>query len=614
MPRPSPIRRKTSLLFVSPWLLLAALALLALIIAVFAIHNLQRERRLVVSNLVHRGQALAHFVAAGARAGMMGMPGGADRLQDLMAEAATAPDIEYLAVVGEDGKVVAASAAELLDTVLARDSASLEEGPGGVRWHLLDGRGATGRVLEVVSPFDPFRRPPPRQGRRWRQPLAGGPGPPPGPLDGAPGASGWCRNLLEPPPGAPVRYQLLVGLDPAELDQVLAEDRLQIAFLGLALLLVGAGGLISLWAVQSYRVSQEALASVQAFTALIVSRLPVGIVAVDGQGRINTLNRVAEGLFGLSAAGARGRAPAEILPAAIAPLLATPGNGEVLDQELVLAAATGKTHFLAASAVPVVSPEGAAMGRVLLLHDLSELKELEARLRRHDRLAALGRMAAGVAHEVRNPLSSIKGFATFLAGKLPAASREQGIAELLASEVERLDRSIGALLDYTRPLPLRLEAVAMAPFLDTALALMASDAAELGVRIETAYAPDLPVVQADQDRLKQVFLNLFLNALQAMPAGGVLAVQAAAGPRGGVEIRVADTGPGIPAQILDRVMEPYVTTKANGTGLGLAIASKIVEEHGGSLTLANRPEGGAEARLTLPAQPPGPGAAESRPG
>ncbi len=156
------------------------------------------------------------------------------------------------------------------------------------------------------------------------------------------------------------------------------------------------------------------------------------------------------------------------------------------------------------------------MGRVLLMYDLSELKRLEKEIQRHDRLVALGKMAAGVAHEVRNPLSSIKGFATLLGSKFKDGSQEHEAADLLVQEAERLNRSITELLNYARPTPLRKESVDLGEIVDQGLKLISSDAQVLGVKTSLDVEPDLPAISVDKDKINQVLLNLYLNGLQAM--------------------------------------------------------------------------------------------------
>jgi len=219
-------------------------------------------------------------------------------------------------------------------------------------------------------------------------------------------------------------------------------------------------------------------------------------------------------------------------------------------------------------------------------------------------LVALGKMAAGVAHEVRNPLSSIKGFATLLGSKFKEGSNEHEAADLLVQEAERLNRSITELLNYARPTALRKESVNMGEMVDLSLKLISSDAQALGVNITLDIEPDLPLISVDRDRINQVLLNLYLNGLQAMEqsaAGKELKVSVHHNKENkALVIEVQDTGSGISQDDLDKVLDPYFTTKPEGTGLGLALAYKIIDEHKGSIHFASIQGNGTSVTVTLP--------------
>ena len=197
---------------------------------------------------------------------------------------------------------------------------------------------------------------------------------------------------------------------------------------------------------------------------------------------------------------------------------------------------------------------------------------------RSERLAALGKMAAGVAHELRNPLSSIKGLALVLQSRFQENNGDRETATILVQEVERLNRSISELLDYARPQQLKKENFDIVQLLTKAVSLMRIDAETAGVELVTAFEDGLPPLNADEDKLTQVVLNLLLNGIQAMEDGGTLAVRVGATDRK-IEIVVTDSGCGISEEDLGRVFDPYFTTKPDGTGLGMAMSAKIIEEH-----------------------------------
>jgi two-component system sensor histidine kinase HydH len=259
----------------------------------------------------------------------------------------------------------------------------------------------------------------------------------------------------------------------------------------------------------------------------------------------------------------------------------------------------GDIKNLQLASVSIPDTSGNVSGEVVLIRDLTSFKRLEQELQRSERLAALGKMAAGVAHELRNPLSSIKGLAVLLQSHFPETGTDADSAELLVGEVERLNRSIGELLDYAKPAKLNKKNLILTDIIEKALSLVRIDAETFGIEIDHLNNNEIPQVYGDRDKLNQVFLNIFLNAIQAMSGGGRLTVRCAV-VESLVTVTVRDNGCGIDAEDLPRVFDPYYTTKNDGTGLGLALSLKIVEEHGGRLTMTSNVGEYAEARIELP--------------
>jgi signal transduction histidine kinase len=233
------------------------------------------------------------------------------------------------------------------------------------------------------------------------------------------------------------------------------------------------------------------------------------------------------------------------------------------------------------------------------------------RMKERDRLAALGQMAAGLAHEIRNPLGSIKGAAQYLQPGHTATATREGTREFLdiiIEEVNRLNKIVSQFLDYARPYRGEQRQLDVADVLKKTMALFAKEAEDQGkVEIVTDFADRMPPVRADAEQLLQVFLNLSLNALQAMPSGGKLLVSTAlrrSTRRGAVaafmEVRFRDTGVGIPAGDLKNLFIPFFTTKEKGTGLGLPISQRIIENHGGTIEVRSQPGEGATFTVLLP--------------
>ncbi|MCE9763032.1 MULTISPECIES: two-component system sensor histidine kinase ZraS [Citrobacter] len=227
-------------------------------------------------------------------------------------------------------------------------------------------------------------------------------------------------------------------------------------------------------------------------------------------------------------------------------------------------------------------------------------KELQDAMKRKEKLLALGHLAAGVAHEIRNPLSSIKGLAKYFAERTPAGGESHELAQVMAKEADRLNRVVSELLELVKPAHLTLQQVDLNEVITHSLHLVSQDAASREIQLRFSANSTLPAIQADPDRLTQVLLNLYLNAIHAIGRQGTITVEANESSGERVKIVVTDTGKGIAAEQLEAIFTPYFTTKADGTGLGLAVVQNIIEQHGGTIQVASVEGKGATFTLWLP--------------
>jgi len=244
-----------------------------------------------------------------------------------------------------------------------------------------------------------------------------------------------------------------------------------------------------------------------------------------------------------------------------------------------------------------------------------QLEQAQADARRSERLAALGQLSAGLAHEIRNPLGIIKGSAEMLNRKLASADPlSSELAGYISGEVNRLNALVARFLDFARPLRLERRPADVAPVIERALKSARELYPNSAVRIERDFSPDAPRLALDEGMAEQIFLNLAVNAIEAMgESGGTLSVTVRAAEsdgRAGAEIEFRDTGPGVPETMREQIFNPFVTTKKTGVGLGLSIVSKIVDEHSGSIRLDLPSGGGACFRIFFPAAAPGLSGAE----
>ncbi len=242
---------------------------------------------------------------------------------------------------------------------------------------------------------------------------------------------------------------------------------------------------------------------------------------------------------------------------------------------------------------------GIALENALLY---KEQRERYRRMLRADRLATIGELAAGAAHEIRNPLTSIRSSLQYLESRCRDET-EKKLLGVALSETDRIDETLAALLSFSRPSEIRKEPCDLVGLLEESVALVSLQARAKGVEVRTSLPPAPVVVEADGSQLKQVFLNVFLNAVQAMEGGGALSVEALRFESGRPLVRVTDSGPGIPEEALDKVFDPFFTTKKGGTGLGLSICYTIVKAHGGEIEVRSRPGEGTTVLVSLPAGP-----------
>jgi two-component system sensor histidine kinase AtoS len=373
----------------------------------------------------------------------------------------------------------------------------------------------------------------------------------------------------------------------------------------------------------------EELADVKGYTDNILASLTNGIVTVDLDGRVVTLNPAAELMTGFFAGEVAGRycsevfahTPelAELLMETLASRQAVPGV------TLGLRRRNGRRLPVEVGVSPLRGSEGKELGVIGVFRDLTRVRQLEDRLRRSDRLAAVGELAAGLAHEIKNPLTSLLTFSRHLTRKFEDADFRQKFQAVVPRELERINGIVEGLLELARPARLTFKPVRVPALLERTIELYGARIEAQRVDVRREYGRDLPTIWADQEALYQAFVNLVANALDAMPNGGRLVLRAgwseglealasrhAAGAARRVAVEVEDTGVGIAADAVDRIFNPFFSTKDGGTGLGLSLTHKIVEDHGGAIDVRSTPGAGTTLRVVLalmPDIPPDPGPA-----
>lgn len=366
--------------------------------------------------------------------------------------------------------------------------------------------------------------------------------------------------------------------------------------------------------------SRRDLHRLQRLHARTVESLLSGLLTADREGRVTFMNAEAERISGGRGEDFFGRPVGEMLPGVDALLHRGETTPSRLRARMPFRNRRGELLHLGVAASVLREADGTPAGHVVIFQDLTTVVEMEAQLRRSERLAAVGELAAAIAHEVRNPLAAMSGSIQLLTAELPPESRqgEAGrLMEIVLRETDRLDRLLTDFLQYARPSQPRAEAVPLAPLVSEAAELLSHGEGK-HLRVESDVPRGLAVV-ADPGQLRQLLWNLLLNAAQAMPGGGVLRLSACPReePRAqdemepirtmqeaqgapGVEICIADTGVGIAPEVLEHIFDPFFTTKPAGTGLGLATVHRIVESNGGRLWVESAVGVGTTFRIWLP--------------
>jgi two-component system sensor histidine kinase HydH len=595
------------LLNFSPWLLATACTLLLVLLAIFAVSNYQREKELVVEALAQKGLTLMRFINSSVRESIRDNLRSAqqwnhweDHMQAAMQQAVEQPGVEFVLLMDSAGTVLSGTGGNLPSNMIDSESLAFV---GALNIND-SGRFVTRIIKDVQGAKRKF------QIASWYLPpnMGGGMH---GPSDKGRWRGQMMRRFNQHPQFAMVQEEMgrllelrpiyIVQLDFEQFNSPLKRQFLQIIILLVVIFLVGIGGTLSFAALKGLKGSQQRLGKMRAFTDILVSSLPIGLIATDSSGAIQVYNGSARELIGFDEQKVIGKMPEICLPRQLVQMFSGNEMGDKTERqtEIQLNLSPEKGRTLQLASMVVLDDNDDFAGEVLLIRDLTTVKQLEKELQRNERLAALGKMAAGVAHELRNPLSSIKGLAVLLKSNFSVPSNEAETADILVKEVERLNRSIGELLDYAKPGQLRRDAASIQEIIGKTVSLVQVDAESYGIAIRLETDDDLPQVLVDKDKMNQVFLNLFLNAIQAMEHGGELTVRTEIDERT-IIITVRDNGVGIEPENLGRVFDPYYTTKNDGTGLGLAMSSKIVEEHGGWIEVSSVAGEYTEVRVVLP--------------
>ncbi len=559
-------------------LVLAAI-ILALILGVVTWRNLDREERLMEDFLLEKGLTLIRTFEAGTRTSMM-MNWQESTLATLVRETARAESIAYVAITDASGRLLTKAGGDISGTdILPFTRVLTVKRPLTRRTTDAAGRA----VFEVAKEFNPIQAMGTgreRMMRRWQQ---------------------WCGSDCDS--GDQIeRRVLFVGLYMGQFEAAQQEDLRQSILMGGLLLMLGSAGFYFIFLSQQTQVARTTLANMELYTRNVIDSMPAGLITLDNRYRIVSLNDKAEAIFSAQAKTVVGKfldALTGTEQCEIAPLIRA--GQDFTDRSMVCQRENGEPVPVKVSASRLTDKDGEPLGTVLIIRDMREIRLMEEALERSRRHAALGRMAAGIAHEIRNPLGTLRGFAQYFSKFAELDPNAEEYVELMVGEVDRLNRTISALLQFARPRELKASEIDLGELLQRTARLLQEElaAGKLAFQIDPPAAP--VSFTADSDLLIQLLINLLQNAQAATEPGGK--IRLGADEQGeNVHLWVEDSGKGMTPEERSRMFDPFYTTRKTGTGLGLGLATvqQIVEQHGGRIEVETLVAQGTRIEVVLP--------------
>jgi two-component system sensor histidine kinase HydH len=551
--------------------------LLLVIIGISTLRNLDRQEKTALNFLHRQALTLLRSLEASARAGMVMPMWGEDAIRSLIQETGKDEDVAYVYLYDDEGIIVhdSDSTQNGKRTNWKPSFSNDKEVKSRVR------KSADGsRVYEVAKPFSPYSSSASFLGDRGTM------------------VHGHMMGVHTHPGTV-----IVLGLKMTAFEEVRSADLHHSLIMAAILLALGTGALFFIFVIQNYYIVDKALKQTQDYTAQVVANMANGLLSIDPQGKVVSFNRLALEMLSLEEGKIEGKNLKEVIDFGASGIEDTLTKCiPVLDREIHLWSHTGELVPLGLSGTPILSDEGVCKGAVIILRDLREIKRLEEQVRRSEKLAAVGKLAAGVAHEIRNPLSSIRGFAQFLRHALSERPQEQEYAEVMVTEVDRINKVVTDLLTFSSPMKAEPAPTDIGELVEHTVRLVEGDAKGSGVEIQSEVSEELTEVQLDANQMTQALLNLLLNAIQMSEDGGQIEVGAhIAGAR--LLVWVEDGGPGISTEHMDKIFDPFFTTRDKGTGLGLAIVHSILENHHGEIEVESPPSGkttGSRFTMSIP--------------
>jgi two-component system sensor histidine kinase HydH len=578
------MRIKSLLKYLPVLTIVLVAATLLVIVVLFTLRNINAQNERMEEFTSRQGVAVIRTLEAGTRTGFMEGDWGIEHLQLLIEQAAKDPDVEWAGLINSDGIIVAHSepAKIGLRLLMGKEMNTVKTvirtgEPLSFKVNLSDGR----TIFEIWKPFTPFPDQIAQTEIVARHTRIG-------------------KELLDVF-DREQKQVLFLGLKMDRFKEIRHQDIMLAIFMGAVLFIIGSAGIYFVFVVQNAYLVRRTLDEMRTYTRNVLESMANGLITVDRSLCVATFNPTALEIMGKTKEDVAGRPISELLPLENEIKKVLSDSESILEKEVKITSERKGKDFLFLSVSPLKEPDShIARGAVIILRDVTMIRELEQKVILSEKFAALGRLSAGVAHEIRNPLNSIRGFIQYFQKKLSLEEEDYRYTDLMITEVDRLNRVISKLLAFSKPREPRLSIRSPYEILDHCIRVIEREAQGEGLElIRTTYADEMPLVLMDTDQITQVFLNILINAVEATPTGGKIFVKCEMDEPGRLRIAVEDTGEGIPKENIDKLFDPFFSTKKKGTGLGLAIVKSIIEAHDGEIDVESEPGKGTRFIITL---------------
>lgn len=546
-------------------LILATLGLIALL-AYSTLENLTRAQAVMEGFLRDKGETIIRSLEAGSRTYRMHRMSEDNPLYTFIEENGKAEGIVFIRLSGLDGAILHQTG----DSSAVQQSEENSHPLPSLHLHTRDGSDGGVYVMTRVFRSGPF-------------------------VGGMPTMHAGTPDL---PVADPAGNEALIsiGLSTGQFEAARKQDQHHTLFMAALLFLVGSAGIYFLFLYHRLWLTKASLADMKLYADNVFASIPVGVVTLDRENRVVSCNQKSEEILGRSSDSLCGIGLDGIFSGDAPVFEELCADG--LDHDAQCVGADGVVVPVSINGSNLANHDGGKIGKVMIIKDMRLIRDMEMQLERSRRMAALGRMAAGIAHEIRNPLGTLRGFAHFF-GRQPGASEEaKSYADLMVSEVDRLNNTVSGLLQFARPREPQMQPVKLDELLAKTAALMASDLAGRGLRFQCRTDTGIGCT-GDPDLLLQVLMNLLKNSISATAEGGEISLTAVDDGQA-VRITVDDSGCGMNEQEQERMFDPFFTTKNTGTGLGLTVSHRIVEQHKGLFEIRSNPGAGTTITLIFP--------------